>query len=253
MNLSDTATKPPPPAIAWTEEWAPFLDIDGTLLDFAGHPAAVVVPKDLVAMLERLRERCGCLALVTGRSLDQVDALFGPDRFHVAASHGAVIRSALGTRDAAGHGESTRAIAGHLEALVARHPGTFVEDKGHSVALHFRLAPEAAPALLAAAEDLAAQAPETWRVLTGKGVVEIAPRAASKGTAIGALLGEAGYSGKRPFFAGDDLTDEDGFAMVDYAGGLGVLVGPNRPSAARWRIPGPEAFRRWLAAGLGPI
>jgi trehalose 6-phosphate phosphatase len=254
MTEAETALAtglPPLPALDWTDGWAPFLDIDGTLLDLAGHPAAVVVPEGLIDALERLRARCGCLALVTGRSLEQVDDLFGTGRFDVAASHGAVIRSRFGLRDAAGHGESTHAVAALLAPVLTRWPGAFMEDKGHSVALHYRLAPEAAPDLMRAAQAAIAGEADTWRILTGKGVIEIAPRDASKGTAIGALLGESPYAGKRPFFAGDDTTDEDGFAMVAYAGGLGVLVGAERPTAARYRIGSADAFRRWLVEGLG--
>lgn len=240
---------PAPPE--WSPAWAPFLDIDGTLLDIAAAPGTVVVPPGLVDLLDRLAARCGVLALVTGRSLAQVDALFGAGRFDCAANHGAVLRVGGRLDPGVGDPAAGHAVAAALAPAVAAHPGAFVEDKGHSVAVHYRAAPAAATALLAAAEGAIRAGPGDWRILVGKAVVEIAPRATSKGTAIERFLAEPAYAGRRPFFAGDDTTDEDAFGVVRARDGLGVLVGPARRTGATRRLPSPGAFRDWLERSLG--
>lgn len=235
--------------VTWSSDWAPFLDIDGTLLDIAAHPDDVFIPPGLIADLDRLAERCGSLALITGRSLDQVDALFGAGRFDCAANHGAVIRIGGVVRDRAGH-VPVDPIAAALAPAVAPHGGAFIEEKGHSVAVHFRAAPGAEPLLIRAAYEAIRHDPATWRIMLGKAVVEIAPRGTTKGTAIHDFMAHPAHGGRRPFFAGDDVTDEDAFTAVAVHGGLGVLVGPARRTAAQFRLPSPDAFRTWLARSL---
>lgn len=235
--------------VTWSSAWAPFLDIDGTLLDIAAHPNDVVVPPGLVRDLERLAVRCGSLALITGRSLDQVDALFGAGRFDCAANHGAVIRIGDMVREPGGH-PSVAPIVAALVPAVALHAGAFVEEKGHSVAVHFRAAPAAEPFLIKAAYEAIRSDPGAWRIVLGKAVVEIAPRGTTKGTAIEHLLAHPVHGGRQPFFAGDDITDEDAFTAVAAHGGLGVLVGPERRTAAQFRLPSPATFRSWLSRSL---
>lgn len=234
----------------WSPAWAPFLDIDGTLLDIAERPGDVFVPEGLVATLLELRETCGSLALVTGRSLDQVDALFGAGVFDVAANHGAVLRVDGVVADVAGDPLAASDLAARLAPVVADLPGTLLEDKGHSVALHYRQAPDAAGPLLAAARGAMALDSRSWRLVAGKAVFELAPRATTKGTAVETLMARRPYAGRRPFFAGDDVTDEDAFEAVERLGGVTLLVGPERASRARWRLPSPSAFRFWLDGGL---
>lgn len=244
-----TLSQVPSLPVIWSGEWAPFLDIDGTLLDIAAHPDDVFVPPALIACLERLAERCGSLALVTGRSLDQVDALFGAGRFDCAANHGAVVRIGGMVRDLAG-GRPVGPIVAFLEPAIAGHGGVFLEEKGHSVAVHYRAAPGTEPLLIKAAYDAIRGEADAWRIVLGKAVVEIAPRGTTKGTAIEYLLGHPVHGGRRPFFAGDDITDEDAFAAVARHDGMGVLVGPERRTAAQFRLPSPDAFRNWLARSL---
>jgi len=232
--------------VVWSTAWAPFLDIDGTLLDIAARPDDVFVPDDLIETLTAIADTCGCLALITGRSLGQADALFGAGRFDVAANHGAVVRIGGVVRDQAGDPGAAEAVAAALRPAVDRHAGTFVEEKGHSVAVHYRAAPAAEPFLLQAAREAIRGSGDAWRILIGKAVIEIAPRATTKGTAIAQFLADPAYRRRRPFFAGDDTTDEDAFEAVAAVGGLGVLIGPERKTAARYRLPSPGAFRAWL-------
>ena len=81
----------------------------------------------------------------------------------------------------------------------------------------------------------------------GRHVVELRPADCDKGTAIAAMLEEPPFRGRVPVFAGDDLTDESGFAVVNARGGLSVLVGTREPSAAHYALRSPRAVRRWLA------
>ncbi|MBT9291166.1 trehalose-phosphatase [Prosthecodimorpha staleyi] len=252
--MTASETRLPPPLfvpdddlpVIWSPEWAPFLDIDGTLLDIAARPDDVFVPDRLIETLTAIADTCGCLALVTGRSLPQADALFGAGRFDVAANHGAVMRIGGVVCDQAGDPGAAEAMAAALRPAVDRHDGAFVEEKGHSVAVHYRAAPEAEPFLLQAAHEAIRGSGDAWRILIGKAVIEIAPQSATKGTAIARFLADPAYRRRRPFFAGDDTTDEDAFVAVAAAGGLGVLIGPERKTAARYRLPSPGAFRSWL-------
>lgn len=256
MRASESRLTPPPISadddlpVVWSPAWAPFLDIDGTLLDIAARPDDVFVPEGLIETLGDLAAACGCLALVTGRSLAQVDALFGAGPFDVAANHGAVLRIGGRVRDAAGDPDAAAAVADALRPAVDRHDGAFVEEKGHSVAVHYRAVPAAESVLLQAAHEAIRGSGEAWRILIGKAVIEIAPRFATKGTAIGQFLEDPAYRNRRPFFAGDDTTDEDAFVAVAADGGLGVLIGPERKTAARHRLPSPDAFRAWLGRSV---
>lgn len=228
-----------------------FLDVDGTLLRIASHPDAVRVPPELLAALDRLQARFGgALALVSGRAIDNLDALFAPLRLPCAGVHG------LERRDAAAaihRDDATAALAplrAPLEEFVARHTGLLLEDKGQSLALHFRNA----PACAAPAEDLlrrlVAAAGPALDLKPGKMVLEVTPGHADKGTAITAFMQEPPFAGRRPVFLGDDVTDEDGFAVVNRLGGVSVRVGTaDRPTAARHRLADEAAvlvcLRRW--------
>ncbi|MEM1307691.1 MAG: trehalose-phosphatase, partial [Pseudomonadota bacterium] len=78
-----------------------------------------------------------------------------------------------------------------------------------------------------------------------KAVAEVRISGHDKGGAISAFLNEAPFEGRRPVFAGDDVTDEDGFAVVDRRGGISIKVGDG-DSVARYRVPDVSALRDWL-------
>jgi trehalose 6-phosphate phosphatase len=238
-------TRPPSPA----DDWALFLDVDGCLVDFADAPDAVRLPRRLPAMLQRLAQRLdGAVALVSGRPLAGLDRLFAPLRMPSAGLHGLELRNGMQLRPT----PETPAALGHIReeaaALALAYPGAIVEDKGPAIGLHWRAAPAARDALRALAEAALPRLPG-YRLQHGDNVVELRPPDGDKGSAIAALLEQPPFRGRVPVFAGDDVTDESGFAVVNAHGGVSVLVGARDPSAAHYALRNPNAVRRWLAAG----
>lgn len=242
--------RPQPPALASAN--ALFLDIDGTLLEFAEDPAGVHVDADLATMLPALaRKLGGAIALITGRRIVDVDRLFPVATLPVAGQHGCERRSADGTLHT--HAPSPSGLVQMRDALTdlaARHDGLIFEDKGHSLALHYRQAPQLAAHVH---RTLRAQIAESslggWRLQPGKGILEVKPEGRDKGTAILDYMREAPFRGRAPAFLGDDATDEYGFAAVAQLGGIAVKVGKG-PTTARYRLRDVAAVRRWLRAAL---
>lgn len=233
-------------------DWALFLDVDGCLVDIAPTPDAVVVEPGLPALLDRLAARFGgALALVSGRPLAELEQLFHPARPAAAGQHGLEWRG----RPPLPQPQGFAALEAPLAAFAAAHPGVLLERKSHGFALHYRAAPAAGAGALALAHRLAATTRPEMRVMPGKMVVELRMAGADKGTAIRAFMAAAPFRGRVPVFAGDDVTDEDGFAMVNAMGGHSIRVGPQigaghgapPASAARWTVPDAPGFRRWLA------
>lgn len=231
-------------------DFALFLDFDGTLVEIAPRPDQVRVDPALVGCLERLRTRLGgALAIVTGRPIAVIDEFLAPARFDVAGLHGVERRigGVLGGGRAEDHPALRARIAG-LHAAVEHLDSVLIEDKGASVAVHWRLA---APGDAAVAEDvvkgLAAELGDAYRLQLGKAVGEIVPASAGKGAAIRILCGAAPYAGRRAIFLGDDLTDERAFSTVAADGGVGVRVGAGETIAAR-RLADPQAVRTLLRA-----
>lgn len=235
--------RPPAPA----DDWALFLDVDGCLIDFADAPDAVRLPRRLPATLARLAERLdGAVALVSGRPLAGLDRLFAPLRMPGAGLHGLELRSGDRLRSAPATPAALAGIRDEASILALDYPGVIVEDKGAALALHWRAAPTAREILRGLAIAALPRLPG-YRLQHGDNVVELRPADCDKGTAIAAMLEEPPFRGRVPVFAGDDLTDESGFAVVNARGGLSVLVGPREPSAAHYALRSPRAVRRWLA------
>ena len=234
-----------------TGDWAFFLDVDGTLLEHAERPDAVRPGEAVFRLLARLeRATGGALALISGRSVSDMDALFAPLRLLVAGQHGVERRDARGTVHR--HASSAAALPGvaaRIADFVAHRPGLLLENKGNSLALHYRLAPQFASAAQAAVREAARRLGEGFEVLGGKMVVELKPSGRDKGSAIEEFMREPPFRGRKPVFIGDDATDEYGFGVVNRLGGESVKVGPG-PSAARWRIADAPAVRAWLRAWL---
>jgi trehalose 6-phosphate phosphatase len=232
-----------------------FLDFDGTLVDLAPQPDAVVVPHGLVATLTSLSAYLGgALALISGRPIEQIDEFLQPLKLPVAGVHGAERRDADGEMTLLSTHPLQR-VEEVAAALAAQHPRLRVETKRGSLALHYRQAPELELLCLQAMEA-AVEGSSGLTLLRGKMVVEAKPGGASKGNAIEAFMNEAPFTGRLPVFAGDDYTDEVGFATVQRLHGLGIKIGEG-PSAASHRLASPAALRDQLRAAAmvktGPI
>jgi len=225
-----------------------FLDIDGTLLDLADHPGLIRVDGELTGLLESLgRAAGGALALISGRSVEDIDRLLADPGFCVAGQHGAERRDFSGTmhRREVPRAALETARRG-LAAVAARHPALVLEDKGLNFALHFRSAPELGDQTQDAVRGVARELDGEFEVQLGKMVVELRPAGKDKGVAISEFLAEEPFRGRTPVFVGDDLTDEIGFELINRLGGYSVKVGGGE-SAARWRLADAAAVRIWLA------
>lgn len=238
------ATRPRPPVLH--ADCALFLDVDGSLIDFASRPDRVIVPDALRVRLHALNASLdGALALVSGRAVRTIDALFAPLRLTVAGLHGHELRTREGLQRQAEAPAIMSSIVADAAALCRRHAGTLVEDKGASIALHWRNAPAAEFPLRAFADDALARLPG-YRLQPGHCVIELLPAGRDKGSAIASLLEHAPFRGRQPVFVGDDLTDEPGFREVNARGGTSVLVGTRVDSAARYSLSDPASVRAWL-------
>ena len=240
----------PPP---FSPAWALFLDVDGTLLEHADHPQDVHVDAQLLALLrDLLKEGGGAIALISGRAVADLDRLFAPLLFPAAGQHGTERRAADGSMHRHRPPSDRLEAAAHsLARLSAAHSGLVVENKGMSVALHYRLAPALERLAHREMSNMAAALGDGFELQAGKFVFEIKPGGKDKGSAIAEFMAEPPFAGRTPAFLGDDLTDEYGFALVNASGGHTVKVGAGN-SAARWRLEGAAAVRDWLAAALRP-
>lgn len=234
--------RPRPPG----HDWALFLDVDGCLLEFADAPDRVIVPLGLRECLHALHERLdGALALVSGRSLEALDDMFWPLRLPAAGLHGLERRSRNGHAPPPAANPQLRRLCADAETLALGHHGAMVENKRAGFALHWRAAPAAASAMRAFAEDALVHLPG-YRLQHGDQVVELLPAGGDKGAAIEAFLEEAPFAGRHPVFAGDDLTDESGFRVVNARAGTSVLVGTRADSLATCGLRDPADVRAWL-------
>jgi trehalose 6-phosphate phosphatase len=223
-----------------------FLDIDGTLLDIARTPDAVVVPAELKHSLGKLREELrGALAFVSGRSLSAIDRLFAPLSTAAIGCHGVEVR---------GFDGKVRALAPPIPDTVRKlflrlaksHPGVLLEDKVYALTLHYRLAPEARSSLKAALKKEAdLLAAENLSLVAGKAVIEARPAGVDKGVGLRALIAQKPFRGRRVLFGGDDVTDQDVFQILPEIGGAGFSVGKSFPGVDHV-FASPRAVRQWL-------
>jgi trehalose 6-phosphate phosphatase len=226
-----------------------FLDFDGTLADLAPEPDAVQLAPGVIPALLRLSGQLGgALAIVSGRRLADLDGFLAPLRLPLATEHGAQRRDTLG-RVVSLAEPDLRELAHRATDLAAHHDGLRVEIKLAAVALHYRHAPELESLCLQVMQEAADRTPGI-ELLHGKCVFEAKPANVSKGSAIKAFMAEPPFTGRLPLFAGDDTTDEAGFAAVQSLGGEGIKVGEGA-SQAHHRCPSPEALHQWLHAAFG--
>jgi trehalose 6-phosphate phosphatase len=240
--VADTLTAPP----ALTGECAFFFDLDGTLAEIKPHPDQVVLPATILRVLHQLSQNSqGALALISGRSIAELDELARPYRFPLAGVHGAERRDIHGNAHIVSlPAPLIQTLQAKLTTALAHLPGAELEAKGMAFALHYRQAPEHEKAVIALATSVV-EANDRLAIQPGKCVVEIKPRGINKGEAIKAFMAEAPFKGRVPVFVGDDLTDESGFSAVNQANGISVKVGQGETSA-RWRLDNVASVWQWV-------
>ena len=230
-------------------ETAILLDIDGTLLDLAPTPREVWVPPGLAKTLNRLLARTsGALALVSGRSLNDIDLIFAPAIFPAVGGHGAEMRLATDSEAVAAHAPPMdKELKRRLAAIAKLSPGILLEDKGYSLALHYRLAPHAEKAIYEAVSLIRADLPNApIEILPGKSVCEIKHSGFNKASGVRELMKHEPFKGRRPLFIGDDVTDETVFAIMPDMQGLAFSVG-RRAKGVAGHFDEPSDVRAFLA------
>lgn len=223
-------------------------DIDGTLIDLAPTPDAVHVPSDLRRTLQRLYDMTGgALALVSGRNLGNIDTIFHPLWLPAVGAHGAEIRFSRDGAPMRVDAKLGNSLKSRFAAIADLDPGILLEDKGHSLAIHYRLAPKCQDAIYKAITAIRADLPAApIEVLAGKCVVEIKPSGFSKATAVRALMARAPFAGRHPVFLGDDVTDDTVFAIMPDLGGTAFSVGRRIPGLDGY-FPAAADVRAWLS------
>ena len=233
----------PPPDLL--DGAALFLDFDGTLVDLAETPDSIRVSPQLGPLLDRLHRRLGGrLAIVSGRSLADLELHVPSSGIAFYGSHGLELRLADGTRLPLSVPIGLDDVRERVRRFADGADGLLVEEKPAGIALHYRLAPDESERAGRFMDALAAE--RGWTVQRGNKVVELRPRGATKGDALRAFMTEPEFRAARPVFVGDDLTDEHAFEAASDLGGAGVLVGPLRRTAARYRLDSVPAVAQWL-------
>jgi trehalose 6-phosphate phosphatase len=230
---------PPPFQLLCGGDCGLLLDFDGTLVELAERPEQVMVLPSMLSVLGQLQHLLnGRLALVSGRPIAQLDTLLAPLLLPAAGVHGMERRGVDGVLQRAAAPDLSAVRQAAVE-LGGRHPGLWVEEKNGALALHYRQAPGLGPQCRVALARVLEQTPGHGLVLLdGKMVVEVKPAGIDKGTAVRDFLADPPFAGHPALFAGDDVTDESAFAVVQQRGGAGIKVGPGA-SIAHFRIDGP--------------
>lgn len=238
------ATRVPP----LTKDDALFLDFDGTIVEIAATPDQVRVEGDLPNLLVQAAEKLqGAIAVISGRPLAGLMQLLSPFEGAAAGVHGLERRMASGTMIIPPPDPSIEVVRPMIERFAATMRGIILEDKGQTLALHFRARPDMAHACGQIAQKAATLSDGRLTAMAGKMMVELCPREANKGQAILEFLAEPPFRGRRAVFVGDDRTDEDGFEIVNRLGGISILVGPPMSTSARFRFTGVPEVIAWLS------
>ncbi|MEO8624715.1 MAG: trehalose-phosphatase [bacterium] len=229
-------------------DWAYFFDVDGTLADIEQLPEDVRIRTRVRATIDRLYDATGgAVALVSGRTVVDIDRLYPGSKMPLSGQHGVEWRNATGLRVSPTHDmRLLDRVRAALSDAVSRSPGLMLQDKGYSLALHYRQAPHMA----AYAHHLMRAAQATlgsdFAVMRGKRIVEIKPAFSNKGTAVAQLMTIPAFAGRIPVFVGDDITDEYGFSAVNEMHGISVKIGTG-PTVANWRLRDITELMTWLS------
>lgn len=248
MSTTTSRALPPPPHHMLAQA-SLFLDLDGTLIEIASRPSDVEVGDDLISLLANLRNSLqGRLVVVSGRPAAEIRVLLRELPLAIAGSHGAELLFADGREARPAPVGPPPGMMSQLQQLMAEQAGVLIESKPYGVAIHFRLAPDAAMACGALAERIAVEA--GLELQFGKQVIELKYHKASKGDAVRAFMDVAPTNSGWPMFIGDDLTDEEGFKAARALGGAGVLVGERSPTHASYRLPDVASTLGWLRQAM---
>jgi trehalose 6-phosphate phosphatase len=233
---------PPTPSL----DWCLFLDVDGTLIELTDTPSQTVADPEIKALLRKLSDRLGrAVALVSGRQIETLDRLFAPLLLPSSGLHGIERRTAEGTLQGGRFVDSNLDEArAAIRLFAASHPGALLEDKRRTVAIHFRMAPQAAGEASRLAADIVEKLGQHYQIQPGDMMLEIKPRGFSKATAIRSFMQETPFHGRRPVFIGDDLTDQEGFPAVEAMGGISIGVGER--VQGQYHLDNVTAVRSWL-------
>lgn len=231
--------------------WAWFFDIDGTLAAIAPSPDAVSIEPEIQQLITAIHDQThGAIALISGRPLTDVDRLFPTKAFAAAGQHGAERRHPNGTVERRlVDNRKLSDMRAALRSLVGKHRGLLLEDKGLSLALHYRQAPSLENVVHREVRSLIETTGSGFLMQTGKCVVEILPAGNTKGTVVSEFMAEAPFEGRVPVFVGDDVTDEHAFVVVNELGGLSFKVGKGL-TQARYRLADVTAVKGWLSAAM---
>ncbi len=231
----------------WPSRPALFLDLDGTLLEFAAEPDAVEPSDRFHGLLGRLaRLEHGAVAFISGRTIEQLDHLLAPHRFALAGVHGNERRDCRGQlAPSVANAAALDELRPTLRRFEAGNEGVIVEDKAISLALHYRQRPDLRGEVERFFRELRESIPAHYELLRGSMVLEIKPAGVNKGTAIRQFMREQPFADRTPVFIGDDVTDESGFQVVNELGGVSIKV-DSGDTVARWHLPHVEAVLEWL-------
>jgi trehalose 6-phosphate phosphatase len=231
------------------QDSALFLDLDGTLAPLMARPQLVGPDPDRNRLLGQIAEAMQHrIAIISGRSIDEIDRITGGCIKSVAGLHGLERRDSQGRYESAPpHPHLDRAIA-EVERFGVLNPELLIETKRLGVALHYREAPQAEAKALAFARQMASST--GLKLQEGQMVAELRCPGPDKGDMLRAFMREQPFAGYLPIFVGDDITDEDGFVAAQALDGVGVLVASDRATEARCRLSGVDEVLLWLERSL---
>ena len=219
------------------QQLALFLDVDGTLYEIENSPSLIKPCFKLQKKLQTIRNRLGgALALISGRSLDDLDRIFENDKISVAGNHGAQLRNKLRLKEYQADSGKIKGIAHKISELLNGQKNIEIENKGSNLTVHFRNSTINRKEINKIIMELVKYEPKLT-FLKGKEVLEVKPLSHNKGTAISYFMRTKPFTKRRPIFIGDDVSDEDGFETVNKKGGWSVRVGNYKRSKANFFLP----------------
>jgi trehalose 6-phosphate phosphatase len=230
--------------------WALLFDVDGCIVETQRRAADVRIPESLLVTLKALKtELGGALAVISGRTLEQLDNLFAPLQLPSAGLHGIERRAADGHKHMAPLPNKAASDAVHRQCyrLLPRFSELNIEDKGSAIVLRYKSAPQLGTTIAAALGEILAPYADTFELQPGDGEVEVKPVSSDNGSALRAFMRETPFVARMPVFLGHDLADESAFLAANALGGISIGVGIERDTWANFHLTDPAAARVWLA------